>query len=62
MWEFAPSWSNVKMTKAQVKKYVADLKAAEKLAKQKLEEAKNNWEFDKEAQEVAELEKKLDNL
>lgn len=62
MSEFAPGWSNAKMTKAQVRKYVADIKAAEKLAKQKLEEAKANWEFDKEAAEVAELEKKLDNL
>lgn len=62
MSEFAPAWSNARMTKAQVRKYVADMKKAEKLAKQKLEEAKVNWEFDKEANELSELEKKLDNL
>jgi hypothetical protein len=30
------------MTKSQVKKYIKDMKKAQKLAKLKLEEAKNN--------------------
>ena len=62
MSEFAPAWSNARMTKSQVKKYIKDMKKAEELAKQKLEEAKINWEFDKEAAEVARLEKELENL
>ncbi len=62
MSEFAPAWSNARMTKSQVKKYIRDMKKAEELAKEKLEEAKNNWEFDKEAAEIAKLEKELENL
>jgi len=62
MSEFAPPWSNARMTKSQVKKYIREMKEAEKIAKQKLEEAKANWEFDKEAEEVARLEKELENL
>ena len=62
MSEFAPAWSNARMTKSQVKKYIKDMKKAEELAKQKLEEAKANWEFEKEALEVARLEKELENL
>ena len=62
MSEFAPAWSNARMTKAQVRKYVADMKEAERLAKLKLEEAEKNWEFEKEAAEVARLEKELENL
>jgi len=62
MSEFAPPWSNARMTKAQVRKYIRDMKEAEKIAKQKLEEAKANWEFEKEEAEVARLEKELENL
>ena len=62
MSEFAPPWSNARMTKAQVRKYIKDMKEAEKIAKQKLEEAKANWEFEKEEAEVARLEKELENL
>lgn len=62
MSEFAPGWSNVRMTKAQVRKYVADMKAAQKLAQEKLEKAKSNWEFEKDILELEILEKKLDEL
>ncbi len=62
MSEFAPPWSNARMTKAQVRKYIRDMKEAEKIAKQKLEEAKANWELKKEEAEIARLEKELDNL
>jgi len=62
MSEFAPPWSNARMTKAQVRKYIRDMKEAEKIAKQKLEEAKANWELEKEEAEIARLEKELDNL
>jgi hypothetical protein len=45
-----------------VRKYIRDMKEAEKIAKQKLEEAKANWELEKEEAEIARLEKELDNL
>ncbi len=61
MSEYTPPWSNVKMTKAQVRKYIADMKAAELIAKEKIRLAEANWEFEKEKQELAALEKKLDN-
>jgi len=62
MWEFAPLWTNAKMTKAQVRKYVADMKKAQKLAKDKLEKAKNSWEFEKEKKELENLENMLNDL
>jgi len=62
MSEFTPPWSNVKMTKAQVKKYIKDIKKAQKIAQKKLEKAKTNWDFDKEKQELEKIENKIDNL
>jgi hypothetical protein len=38
------------------------MKAAQIIAEEKLKQAQANWEFDKEAEEINELEKKLDNL
>ena len=62
MSEFAPTWSNAKMTKAQVRKYISDMKNAQQEAQKKLDEAKKSWELKKEEQELKDLEKKLDNL
>ncbi len=62
MWEFAPAWSNAKMTPAQVRKYIADMKKAQEIAKKKLENAKKNWEIDNDINELEEIEKQLDNL
>jgi len=62
MSEFAPAWSNARMTKSQVKKYVKDMKAAQLAAQKKLEEAKNNWDFDKEKLELEMIEKELENI
>ncbi len=62
MSEFAPPWSNAHMTPAQVKKYVADMKAAQIIAQEKLELAKASWEFEKEKKELQDIEKQLDNL
>lgn len=62
MSEFAPGWSNVRMTKAQVRKYIANMKVAQKSAQEKLEKAKANWEFEKDLLELEILEKKLDEL
>lgn len=61
MSEFAPAWSNPKMTKAQVRKYIRDMEEARKKAQEKLEKAKKSWEFDEDL-EIEKLEKELDNL
>lgn len=62
MSEFAPTWSNIKMTKAQVKKYISDMKKAQEIAQAKLDKAIENWELEKEKKELAKLEEKLDEL
>jgi len=62
MSEFAPTWSNARMTPAQVRKYVKDMKKAQEIAKQKLENAKNNWELELEKIEIETLENMLDEL
>lgn len=62
MSEFAPPWSNARMTKAQVKKYVADMKKAQKKAQAKLDAAKASWEIDKDKQDLAKLEDAIDEL
>lgn len=61
MSEFAPPWSNARMTKAQVKKYVSDMKKAQALAQAKLDAAKTSWELDKEAKELEKLEDLLED-
>lgn len=61
--EFAPKWSNPKMTQAQVKAYIANMKKAQAIAQQKLKEEENNIEEKlKEKEELAKLEEKLENL
>ncbi len=62
MTEFAPAWSNPKMTKAQVRKYIKDMELAREEAKKRLEKAQKYWELDKEKKELENLEKELDNL
>ena len=58
MSEFAPAWSNPRMTKAQMRKYLRDMKAAQEAAKEKLNPEKENKE---KSSEISELEKKLDD-
>ena len=62
MSEFAPVWSNARMTKAQVKKYVADMKKAQKIAQEKLKKAQESWELDKENKDLEKLEDIIDDL
>jgi len=62
MSEFAPPWSNVKMTKAQVKKYIKDMKKAQAIAQAKLDAAKESWELEKDLNELEVLEEKLDEI
>ena len=59
--EFSPPWSGARMTKAQVKKYVADIKKAQAIAEEKLRKAKASWEFKKEEEELEKLEDLLDD-
>lgn len=62
MSEFAPTGRNPKMTKAQVKAYVAQMKKAQAIAQAKLQQAQNSWELDMDALELEVLEEKLKNL
>ena len=62
MWEFAPWWTTPRMTKAQIRKYIADMKKAQEIAQAKLDEAIKNWDFDEDLSVLAELEEKLKNI
>lgn len=59
MTESTPAWSTPRMTKAQMRKYLADLKAAKEAAQKKLDPDKEQAE--KHA-ELSELEKQLDDI
>ncbi len=60
MSEFAPPWRKVRMSKAQVKKYIKDLKEKRRIAQEKLKKARESWEFLQEEIELQEIEKILD--
>lgn len=62
MSEFAPPWQWARMTKAQVKKYVRDMKQAQEIAQAKLAAAQASGELKKDEQEIAKLEEKIENL
>ncbi len=62
MSEFAPAGSNPRMTKAQVRKYVRDMKQAQEDAKKRLEKAEKSWDLAKEKKELEDLENLLDEL
>lgn len=62
MSEFAPAGSNARMTKSQIKKYIADMKKAQLLAEIKLQNAQKNGDFLTEEEELAELQKKLEDI
>ena len=62
MSEIAPSGSNPRMTKAQVRKYVRDMKQAQEDAKKRLEKAEKSWDLAKEKKELEHLENLLDEL
>ncbi len=59
MTEFTPAWSTPRMTKAQMRKYLADMKAAQEAAKEKINPEKE--EAEKHA-ELSELEKQLEDI
>ncbi len=62
MSEIAPTWSNARMTRSQVRKYVREMKQAQEDAKQRLKESENSWELAREKQELEDLEQLLDDL
>lgn len=62
MSEIAPAWSNARMTRSQVRKYVREMKQAQEDAKQRLKESENSWELAREKQELEDLEQLLDDL
>lgn len=62
MSEFAPKWSTPKMTRAQVKAYIAQMKKAQAIAKAKLKAMEDSWMEEIDALELEMLERKLDNL
>lgn len=60
MTEFAPGWSTPRMTKAQMRKYLADAKAIRQAAKEKLPD---ETELAKEQEkEIKKIEDKLDDV
>lgn len=59
MTEFAPAWSNPRMTKAQMRKYLRDMKAAQEDAKKKLDPDKEQAE---KHHEIKKLEDQLDDI
>lgn len=61
MYEFAPIWKNVKMTKKQIKKYIQEMEERRKKAQMELEKAKMTWEFYNE-EDLKDLDKKIDDL
>ncbi len=60
MTEFAPGWSKARMTKAQMRKYLADAQAVRDAAKEKLP---NQEQVEKERlKALREIEEKLDDV
>ena len=62
IWEHAPAWSKPRMTQAQIRKYQKDMDENRKKARKKLEEYEQSGEYEKELQELEELEQELENL
>lgn len=61
MWEFAPAWSNPRMTKQQINKYNRERDKAKALAQAKLDEAKRKWELN-EKEDLTKIEDMLDDV
>ena len=62
MWEFAPAWSNPKMTKNQVKRYIREMEEKRQKAKEELEKAQKSWELKKQKDELKKIEENLEDL
>ncbi|MDC0506222.1 hypothetical protein OAN96_01355 [Candidatus Gracilibacteria bacterium] len=62
MSEYSPPGRKVKMTKAQMRKYLADMEAAQELAQAKLDAARISGELDQDSKDLERLEDALDEL
>ncbi len=56
-----PSRGTTRMTNAQVRKYIEDMKKAQAEAERKIKAAQDSWELEQEKKEVAKLEEMLDD-
>jgi len=62
MSELTPASRWARMTKSQVRKYIKDLEEKRKKAQEKLEQAKKSWEWQKEQEDLKNLENLLEDL
>ena len=62
MWEYTPPGSWARMTATQVKAYIKDLEEKRRIAKQKLEKARKDWDLEVDPSELEALEKALDDI
>jgi hypothetical protein len=58
MWEFAPAWKQVKMTRWQVRRYIKEMEEKRTKAQLDLEKARIAWELWDE--DLTELDQKID--
>ena len=59
MSEFSPPGRWARMSKSQVKKYIKDLEEKRRIAKERLELARANWEFEGDEEDLRRLEELL---
>lgn len=61
MSEFIPAWQWAKMTRWQVRRYIAEMEQKRLKAQLELEKARIAWELDNE-DDLEDLDKKIDDL
>lgn len=61
MSEFIPAWQWAKMTRWQVRRYIAEMEQKRLKAQLELEKARIAWELDNE-EDLEDLDKKIDDL
>lgn len=61
MWEFAPGWWIPKMTRWQVRRYIAEMEQKRLKAQLELEKARLAWDLDND-EDLDNLDKKIDDL
>ena len=62
MSEYTPPAWKIKMTKAQVRKYVANMKEAQEIAQAKLDAAQQSGELATDTQELERLDDMIEDL
>jgi uncharacterized protein Yka (UPF0111/DUF47 family) len=58
--ELMPSWWKPKMTRSQVKKYIKNMKQAQKLAQEKIKSLKDAGDLEQSEEEIKKLENQID--